>query len=282
MDTRAADLTKVFQLEEIGPDRFRGVDPSLWLQRTWWPAPAMHGGQLIGQGLRAAMATATFAPHSLHAYFLRPADPAAPVDFEVARRKDGSAFQLRGVEATQGARTVLSMSVSFHQAESGFDYQVPTPLDAGDPEDLPPAGGVFADLRELLGVDIREAAVPGPAADGTWRSSGRLWVRPLRSGSPGLEPCALAFVSDLSVHYSIRLPVLGTGLMYERPDVATSSLDHAVWYHRPARPEEWILYDLHALTVVGSRGLSRGAMFDRDGRLVASTTQEVLIRAPEG
>jgi acyl-CoA thioesterase-2 len=236
---------------------------------------------LVGQGLRAALRTADFAPHSLHAYFVRPADPREPVDFSIARLKDGSAFQLRAVEASQAARTVLSMVVSFHRGETGFDYQLGVPGEAGDPESLPPSQGVFGDLRELLGVDIREGTIPPPAADGTMQSSGRLWVRALPHASPGLEPCVLAFVSDLSVHFSIRLPVLGSGLMYERPYVKTSSLDHAIWYHRTARPEDWILYDLQAVSVAGSRGLSRGAMFDRAGRLLASTSQEVLIRADE-
>jgi acyl-CoA thioesterase-2 len=269
----------VFTVERTGRDTFRAWDPSVWLGSSWWPVPAVHGGQLIGQGLSAALSTASFAPQSLHAYFLRAADPRRPIQLFVTRLKDGAAFQLRRVDVAQDDRAVLTLTASFHPEEPGFDYQMPMASLVRAPENCPEATGVFAELREMLGVEVREAGVEGPGPDGAWRSSGRLWLRAATpAGDPGLDSCVLCLLSDLSVHFSIRLPVLGSGMIQERPDVTTASLDHSLWWHRPVRTKGWLLYDLHALSVHGARGLSRGVLHDRSGRLVASSTQEVLIR----
>lgn len=291
-------LAEVFALQQIGPDQYRGHDPVKTLGRSWWPAPAMHGGQLVGQALRAAIWTADFAPHSLHAYFSKPADPARPVDYLVRRVRDGGAFQLRSVDAVQEGTVVLTMTASFQREteEGGFDYQVAAPAGSPDPESLPCAGGVLGHLQDTLGVDVRTPPLPadvvgggvsacgpdgggGAVGGGGAAATGRLWIRPSAHPLPETAPCLLAFASDLSVHFSIRYPVLGTGMMLERPDITTASLDHAIWFQRPFPADGWLLYDLYAHSVSGPRGLSRGALFDRTGRLVASTTQEVLIRS---
>ena len=254
------------------------------------PWGRIFGGQVLAQSLVAA--TKTVVPeriaHSLHAYFLRPGDPDEPLTFSVERLRDGRSFSARRTHALQGGKPILSMIVSFQYPAAGLDHQVEMP-DVPPPEDVPSLEDQFghmeiASVQDLLRsrpVDLRhvEGQIymhPGPEKVG--RQS--LWMRAAgpMPDDPRIHAALLAFCSDYSLLESV---LRRHGLPWATRGLRTASLDHAMWFHRPGRLDEWLLYTQESPSASGARGLALGRIFTRDGRLVASVAQEGMMRIPE-
>lgn len=260
----------LLDLAEVGPDTYRGD------HLPGWEGRRVFGGQVAAQALRAALATvpADRPVHSLHAYFILPGSRTEPIDYRVDRVRDGRSFRTRHVAACQGDHVIFEMLSSFHRHEDGPDYQVPTPP-APPPDDATgdvPFGGR---LRRVLPFDIRELG-PTPPGEGGWPSTRRAWMRasePLPE-DPGLHACILAFVSDMGMVFAARAPVEAGG--WDR--IMGASVDHAMWFHRPVRADEWFLYDQRAVSNAGARGLAHGTMHTEDGALGATIAQEALLR----
>jgi acyl-CoA thioesterase-2 len=257
-------LVDLLDLEPIEVNLFRGVSPDDDRQRVF-------GGQVAGQALVAAGRTVDRGTvHSLHAYFLRPGDPAVPIVYEVDRIRDGRSFTTRRVVAIQHGHAIFNLSASFHVDEPGYDHQVDMPA-VPDPASLPPA-----DDQPARAIDTR--AVPDTAAGHAlvWlRADGRLPDDPL------LHACVVTYASDLTLLDTV---LSAHGLNPHRlalssaPGVMLASLDHAVWFHRPFRADEWLLYAQDSPVSHGARGFARGSIFTRAGSLVASVVQEGLVR----
>lgn len=267
----------------------------------------VYGGHLVAQALAAAGRTVSPAhhPNSLHAYFLRPAHPDAPIDYRVDTALTTQSFAARRVLAAQGGREVFSLAVSFHRPETGPSRQDPMPQ-VPDPQTLP----TYEErLTKALGQHVEPLGKPyelrfvGPlsldaARDPALRSSSTsVWVRTdgrlpdaatdgqlphdaAIGGHPQLlHSCLAAYISDSTLMESV---LTGLGLSWLTDVTRAGSLDHAMWFHRPFRADEWLLYEQRSPVTFGARALAGGRFFTRDGRLVASCTQEVLLRvAPE-
>jgi acyl-CoA thioesterase-2 len=278
--TAALDaLVDLLDLEAIEVNIFRGVSPDEKRQRVF-------GGQVAGQALVAAGRTVERGDvHSLHAYFLRPGDTTVPILYEVDRIRDGRSFTTRRVVAIQHGRAIFNLSASFHVREEGVDHQVPMP-EAPDPESLPTYQERLAPYAKQLGdwlnrpqpIDQRyvdnggglfRAGVSAPRQQVWIRADGRLADGQL------LHACVVAYASDMSLLDSTILP---HPVSWEDPRLMSASLDHAMWFHRPFRVDEWMLYDQESPSASGARGLARGSIFTRDGRLAVSVVQEGLVR----
>jgi acyl-CoA thioesterase-2 len=287
MDDTLATVIRQLDLEPLGEDRFRGDSRDTG-------APSVYGGQVVAQALVAAERTIEGrVPHSLHAYFLLPGDQVAPIEYRVERTRDGGSFSARRVVAVQGGRTIFVTMVSLQVPEDGLEHAAAMP-DVPPPEALPS----FAELRERWladadpgGVDPRVAAVLRAGRAFEFRAVDPVnplrpepreprqaaWFRavgPVRD-DPRLHRALLAYASDTAL---AGTPLRPHGLAWPRARVA--SIDHALWLHRPARVDEWLLYAMDSPSAQGARGLARGLVFDRGGRLVASVVQEALFRAP--
>lgn len=273
------DLLALVELERLEGTLFRGTNPDTW------PGGRVFGGLVAAQSLRAAIDTVEVehVVHSFHSYFLRPGQLGMPIVYSVERLRDGRSFTTRRVTAIQRSEAIFAMDASFHrQGESGIDYQLPRAPDAPGPDDAPAARapGPFGEGMQrpalFLPFDMRELGPTEPEPDGTYRSTRRVWVRttaPLPD-DPSVHACVLTFLSDMAVVLAVRPPSAGLGW----EGFMGASLDHAVWFHRPVRVDEWVLYDLHALSNSNALGLARGVFHDHAGRLVASMTQEALVR----
>jgi len=285
MVTAIQDVIDILNLEPLEVNLFRGRSPQSRWQRVF-------GGQVIGQALVAACRTvedvAQRPPHSLHAYFLLGGDPKVPIIYEVDRIRDGKSFTTRRVVAIQHGRAIFSMSVSFHVAEQGLDHQAKIP-DVPQPDALPGE----AELKERIfprmpepvrryyererPIELRPVELGRylgeTNADGrfhVWfRATGRL------PDEPAIHRCVLAYASDMTLLDASLIP---HGRSVFSADIMAASLDHALWFHRPFRADEWLLYAQESPNLTGSRGLSRGLVFSRDGTLVASVAQEGLLR----
>ncbi|OEU92061.1 acyl-CoA thioesterase [Streptomyces abyssalis] len=284
MTSPAGQLAGLLDLERIEIDIFRGRSPQENLQRVF-------GGQVAGQALVAAGRTTDgHRPvHSLHAYFLRPGVPGVPIVYQVERVRDGRSFTTRRVVAVQQGRTIFNLTASFHQPEPGIDHQVPMP-EVPDPETLPKLADEIRDhLGELpeslermerrMAFDIRYVERlrwdAGSLRDVEPRSG--VWMR--ASGSLGDDPlvhtCALTYASDMTLLDAVRIPVEP---LWGPRGFDMASLDHAMWFHRPFRADEWFLYQQESPIATGGRGLARGQIFDREGQLIVSVMQEGLFR----
>jgi acyl-CoA thioesterase II len=261
-----ADLVTSLALRADGPDRFVAVAPEWWGERVF-------GGMVVAHVLRAAAACVdpSLRPHSLHGYFLRPVAPGVAAKLVVERDRDSRSFATRTVTTTQEGRVAARMTCSFCVEEDGADeYQLAMPGDV-------PAPGAL-DVRAAPGPF--ESADVGPlrAPDGTYVSSGRFWnrtVAPLPD-DPVLHACVLALLSDMT-RTSFR-----PGSLERWGSHSDASIDHALWFHRPARADRWLLYDLQAVVNRANRATVRGTMFDEDGSLVLSMAQELVIRPVPG
>ncbi|HEX2192213.1 MAG TPA: acyl-CoA thioesterase II [Acidimicrobiales bacterium] len=280
--TQALDaLVRLLDLEAIEVNVFRGLSPDHDHQRVF-------GGQVAGQALVAAGRTVTRgAVHSLHAYFLRPGDPAIPILYEVDRIRDGRSFTTRRVVAVQHGRAIFNLSASFHVDEPGPDHQVAMP-GVPEPEALPTLAEQLAPWREQLGpaadrgraIDVRyvtahpfarEPEKGLPACQQVWmRADGHLPDDPL------LHACVVAYASDLTLLDTTLSPHGISAL--SAPGTMLASLDHAMWFHRPFRADEWLLYEQESPSAHGARGFARGAIFTRAGALAVSVAQEGLVR----
>ncbi len=275
-------LLSILDLEPLEHNLFRGTSPDVGWQRVF-------GGQVIGQALVAAARTVEGrVAHSLHAYFMRPGDPKIPILYEVERLRDGLSFATRRVTAIQHGRAIFSMEVSFQVEEAGLEHQTPMPA-VPPPEDLPSGSdisrlyleGAPEQVRrywererpiELRPVDLRHH-VGREKLDPVQY----VWIRatgPLPD-DPEIHRCVLAYASDMTLLDTALFP---HGRMVFDPDLQAASLDHAMWFHRPFRADDWLLYAEDSPSASGGRGFNRGSLFSRDGQLVASVAQEGLIR----
>ncbi|MFI7240542.1 acyl-CoA thioesterase II [Streptomyces qinglanensis] len=292
MSQELTDLLDLLDLERIEQDIFRGSSRASLV-------PRVFGGQVAAQALVAACRTvpAGRLPHSLHAYFLRPGDPGAHIVYTVDRIRDGRSFTTRRVVAVQHGQPIFHLSASFQTHEEGLEHQEPMPP-APDPETLPTAEEkvpryreLFADpqvperlLRARAAVDLRYVEEPPFARVGS-RSEPRsqVWFRTNGKldgelDDPMLHICLATYVSDMTLLDSVLLAHGRGG--WAVGDVVGASLDHAMWFHRPFRADEWLLYDQESPTAQGGRGLGKGRIFTRDGRLVVSVIQEGVVRVP--
>jgi acyl-CoA thioesterase II len=272
------DLLVILDLEAIEVNIFRGVSPTENRQRVF-------GGQVAGQALVAATRTVERGGvHSLHAYFLRPGDPEAPILYTVDRIRDGKSFATRRVVAIQHGEAIFNLQASFHAEEPGLEYRVPMP-EVPDPETLPDFHTRLAPYKEVLGdwydrpraIDTRYVDEPPEARRGPQPPIQRIWLRADGDlpDEPLLHACVLTYASDMSLLDTTLLP---HGINWNDNRVQMASLDHAMWFHRPFRADEWLLYDQSTPSTSGARGLAHGSIFSRDGVLVASVVQEGLIR----
>ena len=269
------------QLERIEDNIFRGTNVSMG-------GPRVFGGQVIGQALVAASKTVEErAAHSLHGYFLRPGNMALPIVYEVDRIRDGRSFTTRRVVAIQNGEAIFSASISFHVQEQGLEHQATMPEVVG-PESLPSEVDTFRKLIETGSIELRQMLDRDRPID-MRRVEGFDFARPqkraplqhtwLRAADrlpddPYLHQCVLAYASDMGILSTCMLPhgqSFMTGMM-------TASLDHAMWFHRAFRADEWILFVQESPSSGGARGFNRGSMYTRDGQLIASVAQEGLIR----
>jgi len=269
-------LLGLFDLSEIGEDAFRAPNP---VRGPW---TRVFGGQVAAQAVRAALLTVPPERpiHSLHAYFLRPGKPGEDIDMLVERPRDGGSFTSRRVKAVQHDEVIFDMLASFHRVEAGPEYQMPIALDVPAPEDAPEPQGMFGRMRSIMPFDMRELG-PTEPVDGIYRSTRRAWMRTAGRlpDDPAIHTCVLTFASDMGVVSAARVPVAGEE-EWER--FMGASLDHAVWFHRPIRADDWILFDLRTISSYGARGLAAGTMHSREGVLGVSIAQEALIRPLAG
>lgn len=233
--------------------------------------PRLFGGQVAAQALVAACSTVPDGrpPHSLHAYFVRPGTPLSAVRYDVNRVRDGRSFSTRHVTARQGDETILEFLASFEIPEEGPDWQTPPPeLGA-----VPPTPTASGDVRlgHLAGlVELRPETPPSPAR---WRLH-PFWVRtsPPVGDDATVNAAMLTYVSDIALMANARAPGTTT------PMSAVASIDHAVWFHRPPRLDQWLFYSAEPIANIGARGTVRGAFHTQEGRLVATVLQEALLR----
>lgn len=275
-------LVALLDLESIEQDIYRGVSPTKSPVRVF-------GGQVAGQALVAAGRTvpADRIVHSLHAYFVRGGDPRAPIVYEVDRTRDGRSFTTRRVTAIQHGKPIFTLSASFQLPQSGFEHADPMPH-VPDPESLPTFGELSASIPERS--DIALAQVPRPidiryVTEPPWisRTTGPrearnlVWMRAdgKLPDSPLLHVCVLAYCSDLTLLDSV---LAKHGVYWGMDNVLGASLDHAMWFHRPFRADEWWLYEQWSPSAQGGRGLALAEVYTPDGTLVATVAQEGLIR----
>jgi acyl-CoA thioesterase-2 len=285
MSTVLADLLQLLDLERLEINLFRGVSRDIG-------SPQVFGGQVLGQALMAA--SRTVEPdrpvHSLHSYFLRRGDFNAPIVYEVDRSRDGASFTNRRVVAIQNGQQIFHLSASFQLQEEGPDHQVAAPV-VTPPEELPDLTATvrrrlqdLPDQRRRFWERDRPFEFRSVEAidDGRPRPGVRhIWFR-LAGQCPDdavLHRCLLAYVSDFHLLETATLP---HGLSFQTGDVLLASLDHGMWFHRSFRVDDWLLYALISPSSSGARGMAFGRVFDRAGRLVASTAQEGLMRVRAG
>jgi acyl-CoA thioesterase II len=269
-DTWHMDFVEMMHLERHGADTFVGTGPA-------YPWGGLYGGQIVAQALRAAGHTAPepFAPHSLHAYFIRAGDHTEPIRFEVERLRDGRSFATRQVVARQSNGAILTMICSFHTGEDSPSVSPVVAPSVPRPDDL-------ADTSWTPAIERRSIATGDPGQLAWMRISGDLG--PLEA-DPVLHCCGIAYASDDLPAEPIAMshPDHGDRSWDEQPDERQSqlmivSLDHALWFHRPHRADTWHLEQLDGSGLLDARGLARGRFFDTDGNHVASVAQEVLAR----
>jgi acyl-CoA thioesterase II len=285
MASAVQELIEVLTLEPLELNLFRGHSPQTRWQRVF-------GGQVIGQALVAACRTVedvtSRPPHSLHAYFLLGGDPKVPIIYEVDRIRDGKSFTTRNVKAIQHGHAIFSMSVSFHVHEEGLSHQFKMP-DVPKPDALPDE----TELRQRIWPKMpepvrryyeRERPIELRPVEygrylGETNESGcfHVWIRTTARlpDEPAIHQCALAYASDMMLLDAALIP---HGLSVFSENIMAASLDHALWFHRPFRADEWLLYAQDSPNLSGSRGFSRGLIFQSDGTLIASVAQEGLLR----
>ena len=282
MNTHLVDLLRLLELERLENDLFRGSSRDIGSAQVF-------GGQVLGQALSAAYATTEGrSVHSLHAYFLRRGDFNAPIVYEVDRSRDGHSFSSRRVIAIQHGEQIFHMAASFQVPEQGLEHQIEMP-DVPPPETLPGAFEVPLELRTGLPeaalrflrkdipfefrivqrVNYVHPAREPPRQDVWFRAVDRLPQDEL------LHRCLLAYASD---YHLIGTAMRPHGITMATPGVVVASIDHAMWFHRPVRVDDWLLYAMDSPSASGARGFARANIYSRDGTLVASTAQEGLLR----
>jgi acyl-CoA thioesterase-2 len=274
MPATAAELVELLDLETIDLNLFRGRQPDTHMQRVF-------GGQVAAQALVAVARTVEerVSVHSLHSYFLRPGDTSVPLVYDVDRVRDGRSFTTRRVLARQHGRPIFGMTAGFQVQEDGFDHQEEMPEVTGPDESFDVNAAMAAAeperaeewRREWSALALRRTGEEsGPRRARYWiKVDGRLPDAPL------VHQAALAYISDMTL---LGVTLEPYGLHPRSRSVQAASLDHTIWFHRPFRADEWLLYDQSSPSASGGRGLALGRLFAEDGRLVASVAQEGLIR----
>jgi len=282
MDAVLADLLDLMRLEQLEADVFRGQSHDIG-------TPQVFGGQVLGQALHAAGQTVEGRiAHSLHAYFLRRGDVAAPIEYAVDRARDGGSFSNRRVVASQHGRAIFNMTASFQRVESGIEHQAAMP-DVRGPEGLPDRSDIAPDVlaqlhekmrayltrkRPFLVRPLHQADLLNPEKMAPVKN---VWIKAVGAlpDDPLLHQVLFAYVSDYELLGTATLP---HNINFTDGNVQMASLDHAIWFHQCFRVDDWLLLAFDSPRTSGSRGLARGTVFTREGKLVASTAQEGLIR----
>jgi len=281
-----ADLLSLLELERLEDRIFRGETRDIG-------GPRVFGGQVLGQALSAANYTVKGAEvHSLHAYFLRAGDVNAPIVYDVDIARDGKSFFNRRVVAIQHGRPIFNMTASFQVPEQGLEHQVSAP-DVPGPDDLPDLNDTPEDVLEMLPERVRRFLMQkrpfemrpvepivepiSVLSQEPMEPLRHVWIRTVDAipAQADIHSNLLAYISDYRLIGTVTLP---HGIHFERGNVQMASLDHAMWFHRPIRVDEWLLYSVESPNASGSRGLALGRFFNLAGELVASTAQEGLIR----
>jgi acyl-CoA thioesterase II len=282
VSTALEDLIALLDLETIEVNIFRGHHADEDRLRTF-------GGQVAAQALVAAGRTVeNKLVHSLHAYFLRPGDPHSPILYNVDRIRDGRSFATRRVVAIQHGEAIFNLSASFHGEEPGFEHQMEMPASV-DPETLPTFHERFADIADKLGpwfskprpIDLRYVGEPHRLTRGRTdierEPKQQVWFKP--SGplpeDPLLHACIVAYASDMTLLDSAIIP---HNLSWDDGSMMGASLDHAMWFHRPFKADQWLLYAQESTAAYGGRAMARGEIFTQSGELLVSVVQEGLIR----
>lgn len=283
-DDPLADFLRALELAPgADVDTFSG--PSQWM-----PNGRVFGGQVLAQSLVAAQRTVPpeKAVHSMHAYFLRAGRVELPIDVRVDRSHDGRSFASRRTEALQDGVPIMTTMASFQTHDSGIDHQAAMPEGLAEPESLPTMAEVLAGVEHPAAqfwahgrpFDIRHVSSPVfLRVEGEQVAHQALWMKTVGAlpDDPGVHRAALAYASDLG----ILEPILRRhGVALSRPGMKIASLDHAMWWHRDGRADEWLLYAMESPSAQGGRGLATGRFFDRSGRLLASVAQEGMTRVP--
>ena len=276
------DLVKVMTLERLELDMFRGESRDIG-------SPQVFGGQVLGQALMAAIATVEGrAVHSLHAYFLRRGDFKSPIVYEVDRARDGNHFSTRRVVAIQHGAQIFNMSASFQSDEDGLAHQLRMP-EVPRPEDLADLASFYREILPQLSPGVRRLVEkkrpfefrptqpPSLLTAEKVSPHRNIWFRAVAPlpDDEALHRCLLAYVSDFNLLDTALMP---HGITFGARNLVMASIDHAMWFHRSARVDDWLLYSTDSPSASAARGFSRGSIFARDGRLVASTSQEGLMR----
>ncbi|MEO8064916.1 MAG: acyl-CoA thioesterase II [Pseudomonadota bacterium] len=283
MDKRLADLQQQFELERLEVNLFRG-------QSRDTGSPQVFGGQVLGQALKAASATIDVSRkvHSLHAYFLRRGDFTKPIVYSVDRSRDGGSFSTRRVLAIQDGEQIFICSASFQIDEQGLEYQASAPA-VPPPEELqplskPPQSEIDKlpeKLKRWLEIErpfeFRPVQPYNPLRPVACEPVRQIWMRAVDKlpDDDALHRSLLAYMSD---YWLLDTSTMPHGSSFLRGNLIMASIDHAIWFHRPARVDEWLLYCLDSPSSSGARGFARGSLYSRSGVLVASTAQEGLIR----
>jgi acyl-CoA thioesterase II len=281
MNQLLEDLIKVMTLERLEINLFRGQSRDIG-------SPQVFGGQVLGQALVAATATVENRQvHSLHAYFLRRGDFRSPIVYEVDRAWDGKHFATRRVVAIQHGQQIFNMSASFQMPEAGLDHQIPMP-DVPAPEALPDLDRYLASLPNLppfmqkmldqkRPFEFKPVQAPSLERPAKAPPLKYVWIRAVDQlpDDEALHRCLLAYASDFQLLDTALKP---HGLSMITDKLVIASIDHAMWFHRSVRVDDWLLYAMDSPSASGARGFTRGSVFARDGRLVASVSQEGLIR----
>ena len=283
MDKHLADLEHQFALERLEVNLFRG-------QSRDTGSPQVFGGQVLGQSLMAAHSTIEDdrVVHSMHAYFLRRGDFTKPIVYIVDRSRDGGSFSARRVVAVQDGEQIFTCSVSFQKPETGLEYQFAAP-NVPPPEDLAPMTKpsqaelekLPEKLRRWLEIErpfeFRPVQKYNPLAPVACEPVRQSWMRAVDKlpDDDQLHHCLLAYMSD---YWLLDTSTMPHGSSFLRGNLVMASIDHAIWFHRPARVDDWMLYCLDSPSSSGARGFARGSFYSRSGVLVASTAQEGLIR----
>ena len=289
MTSPVSELIDLLSLERLENNLFRGQSRDIGTKYVF-------GGQVVGQALSAAQATLDSADadkgpraaHSLHAYFLRAGDIEAPIVYDVDRTRDGGSFSVRRVTAIQHGKVIFFCAASFQQHEAGVEHQLSMP-EVPRPEDIEPAPAVPAEVMATLPPKVQRwlsrrgpfefrHVYPRDELNPPKRPPfQQVWFRLSEKvgDAPELHRALLAYASDFHLLGTATFP---HGISYYQPNVQMASLDHALWFHREFRADDWLLYAIDSPSAQESRGLARGQIFDRSGRLIASTAQEGLIR----
>ena len=282
MTSAVQDLLAILDLEVLEQNLFRGRSPQAGWQRVF-------GGQVIGQALVAASRTVEGrSPHSLHGYFLLPGDPKVPIIYDVERIRDGRSFTTRRVKAIQHGQPIFTLSASFHVDEPGLSHQIAMP-DVPKPDQLPTESDIRERVMPLMPdpvrayfererpIELRPVEFKRYMTRDGLEPYFNVWIRATGTlpDDPAIHQAVLAYASDMTLLDSTLVAHGRT--VFER-EIQAASLDHALWFHRPFRADEWLLYAQDSPFAGGARGFARGSIFTSDGVLVASVAQEGLIR----